>query len=235
MPTLDPDIPIYTEHAAKEMLSQLKIPCPPGRLVTSAEEAAAAAAAFNKPVALKVQSAQIPHKSEVGGVALNLIGTDQVASGYEAMMNQTSIRAPTAKIDGIRVEPMAPPGTELIVGIHRDLDFGLLLSIGSGGVLVEVVNDLVTTPLPVNPRQAHRLLNQLHCRPLLGGVRGRAPADIDALVELLVRISDFALANALALDTLDLNPVIVHDCGLGVTVSDALIGTRSGDPSSSMT
>ncbi|HAG45390.1 MAG TPA: CoA-binding protein, partial [Gammaproteobacteria bacterium] len=233
--TLDPDIPIYTEHAAKEMLSQLKIPCPPGRLVTSAEEAAAAAAAFNKPVALKVQSAQIPHKSEVGGVALNLVGTDQVASGYEAMMNQTSIRAPTAKIDGIRVEPMAPPGTELIVGIHRDPDFGLLLSIGSGGVLVEVVNDLVTTPLPVNPRQAHRLLNQLHCRPLLGGVRGRAPADIDALVELLVRISDFALANALALDTLDLNPVIVHDCGLGVTVSDALIGTRSSDPSSSMT
>ena len=171
----------------------------------------------------------------MGGVALNLVGTDQVASGYEAMMNQTSIRAPTAKIDGIRVEPMAPPGTELIVGIHRDPDFGLLLSIGSGGVLVEVVNDLVTTPLPVNPRQAHRLLNQLHCRPLLGGVRGRAPADIDALVELLVRISDFALANALALDTLDLNPVIVHDCGLGVTVSDALIGTRSSDPSSSMT
>ena len=151
------------------------------------------------------------------------------------MINQTSIHAPAAKIDGIRVEPMAPPGTELIVGIHRDADFGLLLSIGSGGVLVEVVNDLVTTPLPVNTRQAHRLLNQLHCRTLLGGVRGRAPADIDALVELLVRVRDFALANALLLATLDLNPVIVHDCGLGVTVSDALIGTRSGDPSSSMT
>ncbi len=234
-PTLDPDIPMYTEHAAKQMLSQLKIPCPPGRLVTSAEEAVAAAAAFNSPIALKVQSAQIPHKTEVGGVALNLVGTDQVASGYEAMMNETRIRAPTAKIDGIRVEPMAPPGTELIVGIHRDPDFGLLLSIGSGGVLVEVVNDLVTTPLPVNLHQAHRLLNQLHCRPLLGGVRGRAPADIDALVELLVRISNFALTNALALDTLDLNPVIVHDRGLGVTISDALIGTRSSDPSSSMT
>ena len=134
-----------------------------------------------------------------------------------------------ARIDGIRVERMAGFGIELIVGVHHDHDFGLLLSIGSGGVLVEVLNDIVTTPLPVSHRQAKVLVSGLRCMPLLKGVRGQSGGDMDALVNLLVTVSQFSLANEAVLATLDLNPVIVHAPGKGITVADALITTRSAD------
>jgi acyl-CoA synthetase (NDP forming) len=113
--------------------------------------------------------------------------------------------------------------------VHHDHDFGLLLSVGSGGVLVEVLNDIVTTPLPVSHRQAKALVSELRCLPLLKGVRGQSGGDMDALVHLLVTVSQFSLANEAVLATLDLNPVIVHAPGKGITVADALITTRSAD------
>ncbi|MEE2805100.1 MAG: acetate--CoA ligase family protein [Pseudomonadota bacterium] len=224
--TLDSAIAVYTEHQAKEALTNSGIACPTGVLVTSASAAAAAAAQFATPVTLKVQSVEIPHKTEAGGVALALTGDAAVASAYTEMMARVQADNPARPIDGVRVEPMAGAGSELIVGIHRDHDFGLLLSIGSGGVLVEVLNDLVTTPLPVNRKQASSLVSRLRGAALLEGVRGQAAGDIDALLNLLVALSHFALANAAVLEALDLNPVIVHPKNQGVTIADAVIVTR---------
>ena len=226
---LDPETAMYTEHQAKEVLVRAGVDCPLGILATSPADAVTAAAELGLPVALKLQSRDIPHKTESGGVALNLIEPALISSTYTTMVQSAHDQFSDARIDGVRVERMAGLGIELIVGVHHDHDFGLLLSVGSGGILVEVLNDIVTTPLPVSHRQAKALVSELRCLPLLKGVRGQSGGDMDALVNLLVTVSQFSLANKAVLATLDLNPVIVHAPGKGITVADALITTRSAD------
>ena len=174
---------------------------------------------------MKVQSDDLPHKSESNGIALGVEGETAVRETFERIMENARAFAPSAIIKGVRVERMAEAGVEMIVGVSRDPDFGPMLAVGLGGVLVEVLDDVVLSPAPVDATEAVEMLRALRGRRILDGVRGERPADVDALVGLLVAVSEFAAAAGGALEALDLNPVIVHPRGQGVSVVDAGIVT----------
>ncbi len=196
-----------------------------GTLARSADEAAAAARALGGPVALKVQSPDIPHKTEAGAVALNVAIAD-VRSAYEQVLASAERHAPKATVLGVLVQPMVPKGHEIILGTQRDDRWGPMLMVGLGGVLVEVFNDVALAPVPLTASDARRLVTSLRGARLLHGYRGAPAADIEALVDLVVRLSQFAAAHAEHIAEIDLNPVIVHPQGQGASVVDALIIKR---------
>ena len=206
-------------------------------LATSADEAAQAAARIGGPVALKVQSPDITHKTEAGGIALGIVGETAVREAYERVLGSAKRAYPEAVIRGVLVQAMAPPGREIILGITRDAGFGPMLMVGLGGIHVEVLRDIAFAPVPIGAEQALALLDQLKGAALLGAVRGAPPADRTALAELIATLSRFAADHAELIEEIDLNPVIVHPQGQGLTVVDALIVKRSprGDPQMSDT
>ncbi|MGN6572071.1 MAG: acetate--CoA ligase family protein, partial [Pseudolabrys sp.] len=175
-----------------------------------------------RPVALKIQSADIPHKTEAGGVALNVAGAD-VRAAHDRIVASARKHAPAAHIDGVLVQPMAQPGREVILGINRDSRWGPMLMVGLGGVLVEAMADTALAPVPLEADAARALIGRLKGARLFEAFRGAAPADVDALAELMVKLSRLAADHADAIAEIDLNPVIVHAAGDGVTVVDALI------------
>jgi len=203
-----------------------------GQLVHSAAEAEAAARAMARPTALKVQSANIPHKTEAGAVALNISG-DGARAAYESVLVAAKKYAPAARIDGVLVQPMAAPGREVILGVNRDPNWGPLLMVGLGGVLVEALGDVALAPVPLDHAGARALLGRLKASAVLGPFRGSPPADTDALVELMVRLSLFAADYADEIAEIDLNPVIVHAKGQGVSLVDALIVKQPPRPAHS--
>ena len=213
------------EHDAKALLSAHGIAVPAGGLAAGPGEAARIASALGGPVAMKVQSGDLPHKTESGGIALGVEGETAVREAFGRIMESARAHVPAANIEGVRVERMAGAGVEMIVGVSRDPGFGPMLAVGLGGVFVEVLDDVVLSPIPVDAAEARRMLRGLRGRRLLEGVRGAPPADTDALVALLVAVSGFAVAAGDALEALDLNPVIVHPRGQGVSVADAGIVT----------
>ena len=222
--------PVMCEHDAKRLLSAHGIGVPAGGLAADAGEAARIASALGGPVAMKVQSEDLPHKTESGGVALGVAGEAAVREAFGRIMESARAYAPDAIVRGVRVERMAGAGVEMIVGVSRDPDFGSMLAVGTGGVFVELLDDAVLSPIPVDAAEAREMLRGLRGRRLLDGVRGAPPADTDALIRLLVAVSEFAEAAGGALEALDLNPVIVHPRGQGVTVADAGIVTGVARP-----
>ena len=222
--------PVMCEHDAKRLLSAHGIEVPAGGLAADAGEAARIASALGGPVAMKVQSEDLPHKTESGGVALGVAGEAAVREAFGRIMESARAYAPDAIVRGVRVERMAGAGVEMIVGVSRDPDFGSMLAVGTGGVFVELLDDAVLSPIPVDAAEAREMLRGLRGRRLLDGVRGAPPADTDALIRLLVAVSEFAEAAGGALEALDLNPVIVHPRGQGVTVADAGIVTGVARP-----
>jgi acetate---CoA ligase (ADP-forming) len=218
--------PVLTEHEAKTLLAGYGIPRPPEALVSSADEAAAAAGHIDCAVALKVQSPDITHKTEAGAVALGIEGDAAVREAYRKVLANAKAARPDAAIEGVLVQQMAPPGIEIILGITRDPVFGPMLMVGLGGIHVEVLRDVAFSPVPIGPGEALALLGELKGAALLEGVRGALPADREALAELIAALSHFAADHADRIDEIDLNPVIVHPQGGGVTVVDALIVKR---------
>jgi acyl-CoA synthetase (NDP forming) len=226
---LDAGGPVLGEWQARPLLAAYDIGAEDGaRLAHSAAEAEAAARAIGKPVALKVQSADIPHKTEAGAVAL-AIDAAGAAAAYDRVRAAAMRYAPQARIDGVLVAPMAAPGREVILGIARDARWGPLLMVGLGGVLVEALDDTALAPLPLDHDGALALIARLKGAALLDAHRGSPPADKAALAELMVRLSRFAVDHADLIGAIDLNPVIVHAEGRGVTVVDALIIKRDAD------
>ena len=222
---------VICEHDAKTLLSARGIGgIPAGGLALDAAGAVRIASGIGGPVAMKVQSGDLPHKSDSNGIALGIEGESAVREAFARIMENARASAPSAVIEGVRVERMAGPGVEMIVGVSRDPDFGPMLGVGLGGVLVELLDDFVLSPAPVDTAEAREMLRNLRCRRILDGVRGAPPADVDALVGLLVAVSEFAAAAGDALEALDLNPVIVHPRGKGVSVVDAGIVTRARHP-----
>jgi acetate---CoA ligase (ADP-forming) len=219
--------PVLTELEAKAVLKRYGVPAPRETLATCVDEAAKAAAVINRPVALKVQSPDITHKTEAGGIALGILGDTAVREAYERVLGNAKNAYPEAVINGVLVQPMAPPGREIILGITRDAVFGPMLMVGIGGIHVEVLRDVAFAPVPIAEQEAFGLLDQLKGAALLDGVRGAPPADRAALVELIVNLSRFAAEHRDAIEEIDLNPVIVHQQGQGLTVVDALIVKRS--------
>jgi acyl-CoA synthetase (NDP forming) len=218
--------PVLTEAEAKALLARYGVGRPPEALVTSAEEAVAAAAGIGGPVALKVQSPDITHKTEAGAVALSLMGDAAVREAYKRVLAGAKGAHPDAAVHGVLVQAMAPPGREIILGITRDPTFGPMLMVGLGGIHVEVLRDVAFAPVPIDPDQALALLGELKGAALLDGVRGAAPADRAALAELIATLSRFAADHADLIEEIDLNPVIVHAQGQGLIVVDALIVKR---------
>jgi acetate---CoA ligase (ADP-forming) len=194
-----------------------------GTLADSAGKAVTAARAIGGPVALKVQSPDILHKTEAGAVALDLVSAQDVRAAYESVLANARRSVPQARILGVLVQPMAPRGREIILGVKRDATFGPLLMVGLGGIAVEVLKDVALAPVPLAPSDARAMLVRLKGAALLGAYRGASPADTDALVELMVRLGQFAADHADTITEIDLNPVLVHERGKGVSVVDALI------------
>ena len=217
---------VVCEHDAKMLLSSRGVGgIPAGALALDAGEAARIAEELGGPVAMKIQSGDIPHKSESGGIALGVEGAAAAHDAFERLIGSARAFVSGAVIRGVRLERMADAGVEVIVGVSRDPDFGPMLAVGLGGVLVEVLDDVVLSPAPVDAVEAREMLCGLRGRRILDGVRGAPPADVDALVALLVSVSEFATSAGDALEALDLNPVIVHPRGQGITVADAGIVT----------
>jgi acyl-CoA synthetase (NDP forming) len=196
-----------------------------GHLAQSPAVAEAIAKTIDGPMALKVQSPDIPHKTEAGAVALN-VDAGAVRAAYERLLENAGRHVPRARIDGVLVQPMAKPGREVILGISRDERWGLLLMVGLGGVLVEALGDIALAPVPLDREAALALIARLKGAPILGSYRGMAEADTGALADAMVKLSQFAADHAETIAEIDLNPVIVHDKGQGITVVDALIVKR---------
>ena len=214
--------PVLCEYEVKPLLAEYGIPVGEEALATSADEAVALAGTSGGPVALKIQSPDILHKTEAGGLALKLGDAEAVRAAYGQVM-----AAATAQTRGVLVQAMAPKGHEMIIGLNHDATFGPMLMLGFGGIHVEVNPDVALSPVPLDRDAAAALLNRLRGRALLDGVRGAPPADIDALLDLVVKLSLFAADHGDVIGELDLNPVLVHAKGDGLSVVDALLVKRS--------
>jgi acetate---CoA ligase (ADP-forming) len=214
---------ILPAQAAFRLFEEFGIPVVPTVLSHSADEAAAAAERMGFPIVLKIESAEITHKSDVGGVALKLADGAQVRDAYVRINTEVSRRAPGAKIDGVVVQKMVREGVEMIVGVKRDPLFGPVVLCGFGGILVELLKDVAIGIPPLSRAQAHDMLTRLRGFPILGGARGKPPADVDALCEAIVGVSQLASSLGEQLAALDINPLIVLPKGDGVVAVDAVV------------
>jgi acetate---CoA ligase (ADP-forming) len=200
---------------------------PKSTLAASPREAAEAAAAIGFPVALKIASAQISHKTEAGGVRLNLKSAQEVEHEAKALAAGLNKIAPGARLDGFLLQEMVE-GIEVIVGAHRDPLFGPIILVGAGGILVELVKDVACRLLPVGPQEARRMIGELKAARLLAGFRGRPAADIDALVTAICGLSDFYLDHRHLLSGLEANPLMVLPKGNGVRAVDVRVTAAAG-------
>ncbi|MFZ0667915.1 MAG: acetate--CoA ligase family protein [Acidimicrobiales bacterium] len=212
------------ETSVKRFLKEFGLTVPEGELATSPAEAVAGSDHIGYPVALKVQSADLVHKSDLGLVVLNVADRATVGSKVTELLDHAASVAPGSDIAGVLVEAMAPRGVEAIVGVVVDPDFGPVVMVGSGGTLAEVITDVAWGVPPLSASDAVRMVRSLKLATLLDGTRGGGPFDIDALVSVIVQVSELAMTYRGSFDELDLNPVIVHARGVGATVADAWLG-----------
>jgi acyl-CoA synthetase (NDP forming) len=217
---------VLTEVQAKALLAAYGVKRVAEFLATSEDDASDAAMRIGGAVALKVQSPDIVHKTEAGAVLLGLSGDAAVREGYRAVLARAKAAQPGARIDGVLVQAMAQRGQQMILGVTRDPVFGPMLMVGLGGIHVEVLKDVAFAPVPLDTEDALALIAELKGAALLDGVRGAKPADKAALAELMVALSRFATDHADQIAEIDINPVIVHAAGQGLSVVDALIVKR---------
>ena len=217
-----------TERAAKDILTRAGLPFPREVIVPPGGDIGAAAAEIGFPVVLKISSPDIAHKTEVGGVAVNIGDAEAARTEGAAILARAAEKAPGARIEGILVSPMIRGGVECIVGVARDPVLGPVVMFGLGGIFVEVLKDVSFRAAPFGIEEAHRMIRDIRGFALLQGVRGAAPSDIAALAAMLSDLSRFAAAHAGQIRSIDLNPVIVRPQGQGVVPLDALIELDDG-------
>ena len=194
----------------------------PNALARNENEAAAIAGETGFPVALKIVSAQILHKSDAGGVVLGLDSPEEVKRAFNEIIKRAKEYNPDAEIEGILIQKMAPPGSEVILGLNRYPVFGPLLMVGIGGIYVEVFQDVVFRLAPIGRNEARRMVRQIKGYRLLQGFRGRPPADVETIEKYLVSLSNLATDHPQIME-LDINPLLVHDRGKGATAADCRI------------
>jgi len=207
---------VLTEIESKQVLAAAGIPVAEAHLATDAEEAAKAAKKVGFPVVIKIVSPDITHKSDVGGVRVGLGSKKEVRQAYAEMLEavrEKSAAGEDVRIEGVAVQAMAPAGTEVIVGVSKDPQFGHVIMFGLGGVLVEVLKDVAFRIVPLERRDARQIVREIKGYPVLEGVRGQAPADVAALESLILKLSEFVEANP-QIEELDLNPVFVYADGV---------------------
>jgi acyl-CoA synthetase (NDP forming) len=208
------------ERETKQLLAAYGLRTTREHLARDAAEAVRHATALGFPVALKVEADGLAHKSDVGGVRLALADAAAVQEGFAAILADVAARAPQARIAGVLVQEMAPPGVEMLLGVVNDAALGPAIAVGAGGILVELLADVVYRLPPVTQDEAGAMLRDLRAHRLLQGLRGRPAADEPALVDMIVRLSWLAADLGPRIAELDVNPVIVHARGQGATVVD---------------
>ncbi len=211
---------VLTEIEAKHILGEAGINCTSTVLAASREEAVSISEEIGYPVVLKVSSVDITHKSDSGGVKVNLPDKAAVERAYDEIMTSCRAYAPDAHIEGVSVQGMAKAGTEIIMGMIKDSSFGPVVMFGLGGVLVEVLKDVSFRIVPIDRNDAAEMTSEIQGKKLLEGYRGHDPADVPCLQEMLVKLSDF-VNDTPGIEEIDMNPVFAYSDG--AVVVDARI------------
>ena len=199
---------VLTEHEAKKLLAKYGIPVTKESIAGNADEAYAIASQIGTLVAMKISSPDISHKSDVGGVELNISAGDAKAT-YDKIISRINNAVPDARIEGVLVQQMAPPGHEVIVGLKKDAQFGHALMFGLGGIFVEVYKDVSFRVAPIGIKEALDMISEIKGYPILKGIRKKMPADIDAIARVLVSVSEMAQKENII--ELDINPLIAGE------------------------
>ena len=223
LPTHNP-----SEAQAKQLLAQAGIASAPEEVCTTIEAAVTAAQKIGFPVVMKIVSPDILHKSEIGGVLLDIHHEADVREGFALLMQRGKTAAPQARLEGVLVAKQLKGGVECILGIHQDPVFGPVAMFGLGGIFVEILQDVVLHRCPFGPDVAEEMIRSIKGAPLLLGARGRPVADIKALSEMLSQLSAFAVAAGPRLQSIDLNPVLAMPQGQGAYAVDAVIEVTQG-------
>lgn len=214
---------VLTAAEAAAVLGAYGVRTARSRLAGSPADAAEALRALGGPVALKVESPTILHKTEARGVRLHVREAGEVEEAFRAIVEGARTHAPGAQLHGVLVQEMVGGGTEMVVGLHQDPQFGPIVMVGVGGVFVEVLEDVAFGAAPLTRREAEEMVRGLRGARLLDGVRGRPPADLDALTDVMLAVSRLGVDADGAIAELDLNPLIVLPRGGGATAVDALV------------
>ncbi len=216
-----------TEWRSKLLLSSYKIPVTVEKVAVTVDEAVATAEKIGYPVAMKIMAPDILHKSDAGGVFLNVSGSEKVRDVYDQLLKNARSYNPEAHIEGVLVQEMLRPGLELILGVKKDPVFGPVIAVGLGGIHVEIYDDLATRVAPLSKKEAFAMLAELKGKALLNGYRDLAPRDTGALVDTLVKVSEMALELEGFLVELDINPLVVYEKDSGILACDALAVVNS--------
>jgi acyl-CoA synthetase (NDP forming) len=227
--TLASAIRDLSEFESKRILSEYGIPVTREALACSVDEAQAAAVRVGYPVALKVQSSNIAHKTEARAVRLGIRDAAELTAAYEEILANARRHSPDATIDGVLVQEMVAGGVEVILGVTNDALFGPAIMFGLGGIFAEVLHDVTFRLAPVTAATAREMIAEVKGYPLLAGARGKPPADVDALADAIVRLSALAIDLRDSLAELDVNPLFVMEKGRGVIAADALIKVKRRD------
>jgi acetyltransferase len=212
-----------TESAGKQLLALYGIPVTRERLVTSTAEAVRAAQEIGFPVAMKIVSPQITHKTEAGGVALHIVQEDEARAAFERIMHNARHYNARAELQGVLVQEMVQGGRETIVGMTSDAQFGPGIVFGLGGIFVEVLHDAVLRVPPLDADEAREMIDALKGAAILKGTRGQKPADLDAIVDVLYKFSQLCLDLRGVVQEIDINPLLVLDEGQGARAVDCLV------------
>jgi acetyl-CoA synthetase (ADP-forming) len=200
------------EPEAKAVCMAYGIPVTKFKVAKTSDEAVKFAEEIGYPVVLKIVSPDVLHKFDVGGVVLNLKSQRDVRKAYGQILDNVKKKVPNARIVGILVQEMAPSSTEVIVGATKDPQFGPAVMFGLGGIFVEVLKDVAFRIAPLSEEEAKEMITEVKGYPLLRGFRGQPPADIDALIKILVNTSKLVMEH-LEIKELDLNPIMVYEKG----------------------
>jgi acyl-CoA synthetase (NDP forming) len=223
-PPAAPNLTLMPPGEAASLLAKFGIPVAACPLATTVDEAVALAAQFGGPVAIKIASPDLPHKSDVGGVRLYLTSEAEIREEVEDLFKTVLMHAPNARLDGVTVSPMAKPGgLEVILGVFTDPQYGATLMFGLGGIFTEIYRDVQFCLLPAKDEEYWQMIRAVKGYPLLAGTRGQAPKDQEALVEIMKALARLATANP-QLDQIELNPLLVYE--RGVFAVDARIYSR---------
>lgn len=201
---------VLTENETKKLLAGYGIPVTRGNIATTADEALDIALSIGFPVAMKISSPDITHKTDVGGVLLD-VGQDDIRTKYDELVSNIRDSVPEARIEGVLVQQMAQQGHEVIIGLKKDAQFGHALMFGLGGIFVEVYRDVSFRIVPIDRNDGLRMISEIKGYPILKGIRGRKPADINAIADVLVSVSEMAVKENIT--ELDINPLIVGERG----------------------
>ncbi len=199
---------ILTEYESKEVLKEYGIPVPDGGLAETKEEAAEIAGEIGYPVVLKVMSPDILHKSDAGIIGLDVGSKEELEEKWDELMDNADDHDPDAEILGILVNPMIEQGKEVIIGINKDPQFGPVVMFGLGGIFVEILEDVSFRVAPIGEEEAEEMMKEIKGYPILSGARGEEPVDLEAIKNMIVKVSK--LADELPIEELDLNPIFAY-------------------------